>query len=77
MRIKNINEGMVGTPKRGKRVRKETVSEEDKEIGGEETEFTEEETQRRGTIAGRESPDEEVPESHKAVQGRREDTCDS
>ena len=30
-RIKNINEGMVGTPKLGKRVKKETVSEEDQE----------------------------------------------
>ena len=30
-RIKNINEGMVGTPKLGKRVKKEAVSEEDKE----------------------------------------------
>ena len=31
MRIKNINEGLVGTPKLGKRVKKETVSEEHKE----------------------------------------------
>ena len=30
-RIKNINEGMVGTPKLGKRVKKEAVSEEDQE----------------------------------------------
>ena len=30
-RIININEGMVRTPKLGKRVKKETVSEEDKE----------------------------------------------
>ena len=31
MRIKNINEGMVRRGKLGKRVKKETVSEEDKE----------------------------------------------
>ena len=31
IRIKNINEGMVRTPKLGKRVKKETVSEEDQE----------------------------------------------
>ena len=41
---------MVGTPNLGKRVKKETVSEEDKETGAEETDFTQEETQRGGKL---------------------------
>ena len=41
---------MVRTPKLGRRVKKEAVSEEDKEISAEETELTQEETTRRETI---------------------------
>ena len=60
---------MVGTPKLGKRVKKEAVSEKDKEISTEETEFNQEETERRETIGEGESPDEEVSTSHKTLQG--------
>ena len=60
---------MVGTPKLGKRVKKETVSEED-------TEFTQEETERIETIGEGESPDEEVSISHKTLQGGRESSRD-
>ena len=69
MRIKNINEGMIRTPKLGKRVKKETVSEKDKEISAEETGFNQKETQRRETIGEGEGPDEEVSTSHKTLQG--------
>ena len=68
---------MVGTPKLGKRVKKEAVSEEDKEVGAEETEFTQKETTRRETIGEGESPDEEVSTSHKTLQGGRENPRDS
>ena len=47
---------MVGTPKLGKRVKKETVSEEDQEISAEETEFTQEETQRGEKLSEKEEP---------------------
>ena len=50
---------------------------EDKEIGAEETGFTQEETRWQGTIRGREVPDEKVPASHKEVQGGGEGSRDS
>ena len=40
-----------------------------KEISAEETEFTQEETERIETIGEGEGPDEEVSTSHKTLQG--------
>ena len=47
-----------------------------KEISAEETEFTQEETERRETIGEGEGPDEEVSTSHKTLQGGKESSRD-
>ena len=62
---------MVGTPKLGKRVKKEAVSEEDKERDQCRRDgiYSSRNTERRETIGEGESPDEEVSTSHKTLQG--------
>ena len=64
--------GMVRTPNLGKRVKKPFPRKIKKEISTEETEFTQEETERIETIGEGEGPDEEVSTSHKTLQGGRE-----
>ena len=69
---------MVGTPKLGKRVKKPFPRKIKKEISAEETEFTQEHTERIETMGEGESPDEEVSTSHKTLQGTgRESSRDS
>ena len=70
---------MVGTPKLGKRVKKETVSEEDQERDQCRRDgiYSSRNTERGETIGEGEGPDEEVSTSHKTLQGgRRESSRD-
>ena len=70
---------MVDTPKLGKRVKKETVSEEHKERGWCRRDgiYSRRDTERIETMGEGEGPDEEVSTSHKTLQGRRKSSRDS
>ena len=68
---------MVGTPNLGKRVKKETVSEEDKERDWRRRDGIYSRRDREeGNYRRRKSPDEEVSTSHKTLQGGRENPRD-
>ena len=69
---------MVDTPKLGKRVKKETVSEEDqgRDYCRRDGIYSRRDAERIETIGEGEGPDEEVSTSHKTLQGGRESSRD-